>query len=341
VFILLSSASSAQYREDILRCLAAPVGSRLQFRYDKKWVAEGILERIKKGTLGASASGIVCWVDMEGKGPLRMIPVRAVKILHVNMHGRSLSVLLEMSELHYADPSSFTSEVFALSGNASPQVKSEKPEGKYFFEISTLPPSLRTGSTIGDWEELVSLLREEKPFQEEAFFWVALGMETEGTHLDTEVLSKWSTEPISKPFDLLVYHYQPRQARAVESKLAVMTSSDLATIDPPELAVDSRYDLKRWRFEPVRDQYRARDGWIRIRTNNKWDLDLDIRVKSSWGRGVFKSAVAGVLIAIPSILSIFTQKDVTIETQLILSGISVIAGFLAAAAVVFGFETFN
>lgn len=341
MFILLSSASSAQYREDILRCLAAPVGSHLQFRYDKKWVAEGILEQIKKGTLGPSASGIVCWVDMEGNGPLTMIPVRAVKILQVNLHGRSLSMLLEMSDFHYAEPIPFTSEVFSLSGNASPQCKAGKPEGKYFFEISTLPPSLRTGTTVGDWEELVSLLRQQKPFQDEAFFWVAVGIETEGNQLNTEVLSRWSTEPISKPFDLLVYHYQPRQAPAVESKLAVITSSDLVTIDPPELEVDSRYDLKRWRFEPVLDKYRTREGWIRIRTNNKWDLDLKIRVKSSWGRGVFKSTVAGVLIAIPSILSIATQRDVTTEMRLILSGISVVAGFLAAAAVVFGFETFS
>jgi len=248
---------------------------------------------------------------------------------------------LEMSDLHYADPSSFTSEVFSLSGSASPQGKDGKAEGKYFFEISTLPPSLCKGTTVGDWEKLVTLLREQKPFQEEPFFWVALGIETEGAHLNTEVLSWWPTEPISGPFDLLVYHYQPRQAPAVESKLAVITSSDLTTIDPAELAVDSRYDLKRWRFEPVRDRYRSRDGWIRIRTNNKWDLDLDIRVKSSWGQGAFKSAVAGVLIAIPPILSIVTQKDLTAEMQLLLSGISVVAGILAAAAVVFGFETFG
>jgi len=39
MFVCLSSGSSARYREDILRALAMPVGSRLQFRYDQKWVA--------------------------------------------------------------------------------------------------------------------------------------------------------------------------------------------------------------------------------------------------------------------------------------------------------------
>ena len=56
MFILLSSASSVQYREDVLRCLAASIGSHLQFRYDKKWVAVGILEKIKNGKLEASAA---------------------------------------------------------------------------------------------------------------------------------------------------------------------------------------------------------------------------------------------------------------------------------------------
>ncbi len=155
------------------------------------------------------------------------------------------------------------------------------------------------------------------------------------------MLSKWDTDPISGPFDLLVYHYQPSHAPAIESKLEVATSSGLATISPKELSLDSRYDLKRWRFEPVEDQYRARDGWIRVRTNNKWDLDLDVRIESSWTRGVIKSAVAGVLIAIPAILSIVTQKDVSAEMRLILSGVSVLAGFFGAAAVVFGIETFG
>lgn len=57
------------------------------------------------------------------------------------------------------------------------------------------------------------------------------------------------------------------------------------------------------------------------------------------GQGAFKSAVAGVLIAIPPILSIVTQKDLPAEMQLMLSGISVVAVILAAATVVFGFET--
>lgn len=341
MFVLLSSAYSPRYREDILRCLAAPIGSEVQFRYDKKWVAENILEKMKKGTMIAGAPAIVCWVDTQGNGPLRMIPVRSVSISKFNLHGRTLSLTLKMSDVQYAEPTSFTNEVFSLSGDASPHSKNGKVEGKYFFEIPTLPPSLQTGRTVALWEELVALLQQEQPFQAEQFFWVTVGIAGADAKVDTEFLSEWPTAPVSGPFDLLVYHYQPKQAPAVQSKLSVRTSSGLTSDRPAEVAIDSRYDLKRWRLEAVPDQYKIRQGWIRIRTNDTWDLDLGLIVKSSLRSAIARSIVAGTLIAVPAVLAIITQKDLSLSTQAVMLIVSLIAGVLGAAAVVFGFDVFS
>jgi hypothetical protein len=139
----------------------------------------------------------------------------------------------------------------------------------------------------------------------------------------------------------MIYHYQPREATALQSKLSVTTSNNLSSNHPTDVTVDSRYDLKRWRIEPTSESYRARQGWIRIRTNDKWDLDLSVNVKSSVAPGLFKSVVAGVLIAIPPIFSVVTQKDTTLHTQLSVALISLVSGIMAAAAVVFGFDTFS
>jgi hypothetical protein len=139
----------------------------------------------------------------------------------------------------------------------------------------------------------------------------------------------------------MIYHYQPRDAPALQSKLSVMTSNNLLSNYPTDVTIDSRYDLKRWRMEPASDSYRARQGWIRIRTNGKWDLDLSVNVKSSLAPGLFKSLVAGVLIAVPPIFSVVTQKDATFNVQLSVALISLVSGILAAAGVVFGLDTFS
>jgi hypothetical protein len=39
MFLCLSSGTRARYRQDVLRALAMPLGTELQFRYDLKWIA--------------------------------------------------------------------------------------------------------------------------------------------------------------------------------------------------------------------------------------------------------------------------------------------------------------
>ena len=51
-----------------------------------------------------------------------MVPVRAVEINQVpNEHGTTISIVLTMKEVLVADPKTFTTQVFTLSGQTSPQ----------------------------------------------------------------------------------------------------------------------------------------------------------------------------------------------------------------------------
>jgi hypothetical protein len=45
MLMLLSSCKRKRYRDDILRCLAAPKGTRVQFRYTQDIIEESIWEK--------------------------------------------------------------------------------------------------------------------------------------------------------------------------------------------------------------------------------------------------------------------------------------------------------
>jgi hypothetical protein len=62
MFVLLSSGAQKRYRDDILRCMAAPVGSIIQFRYNREIVGKSILQ---KPDAVHGKQGIVCNLDLE------------------------------------------------------------------------------------------------------------------------------------------------------------------------------------------------------------------------------------------------------------------------------------
>ncbi len=62
MFLLLSSAARPRYREDILRCVAAPVGGTIQFRYQKKWIACDSLKSLN------GKDGLVCYMGDAENG---------------------------------------------------------------------------------------------------------------------------------------------------------------------------------------------------------------------------------------------------------------------------------
>jgi hypothetical protein len=338
LLVLLSSAHSPRYREDILRCLAAPVGSEVQFRYDKQWIVEDLLEKVTPHLASGGVVGAVCYIDLDGEGVLTMIPVRAVEVTRIHMHGRSVSLVLKMGGIHYADPTIFTKETFAASGSLSPQKHGVNISGKYFFEVSTMPSSLKTGFTVGDWEKAVTLLRDQPAFKDEPFYWTTIGILQEGGAIDSNRLGVWPEQPLTREFDVLIYHYLPKPSPRIDSKLSVTGGGALEPSGPAEVDIDSRYDLKRWRFLPKPNSYGSRETWLRIRTADRWNLDLRIRIKGPFGATLIKAVVAGTLIAIPTVVSAMTQKDITVTAKLWVAAVSLVAGVLAACAVVFSIE---
>src|SRR5882757_1279279 len=108
MYFLISSSKRKRYRDDILRCLALPIGTRVQFRYAKALVSENMVEHPDR-VRGCEA--LVCSVDLDIVSvPCTLIPVRIVTIENLYLHGSSVTLTLrvgEFSSLESQDPAAF------------------------------------------------------------------------------------------------------------------------------------------------------------------------------------------------------------------------------------------
>jgi len=336
MLILLSSTSAARYREDVLRCLTAPVDARLQFRYRKSLISEDLLRRAELGQL--VGTGLVCFLDANGYDLLSIVPVRSVEVTDVRLHGTTISMTLEMKAFAYAETKAFTHVLGRAAKDTCPYNADGEIHGKYLFEVKEALTELHLSSSVEGWEKTVGCVRLQQAFQSEPYFWTVLGIEKEGEKISSEEFSRWPNTPVNGGFSILVYHYQESGAPAPNSKLSLVVGKAVMNVGPDELKIDSRYDLKRWRFEPRTASYFPTETWLRFRVGDTWDLDLSVQVGGSFWINFAKSLVVGTLIAVPSITALAPQRDVDFSMKLLLVGLSLIAGVGAALAVVFGIE---
>lgn len=92
MFICLSSGASPRYRQDILRAIAMPKGSQLQFRYDSSLLASGIRNSIGEiSKMGGTC--LIAYIDQsdQSKEP-ELIPCRFAQLSDVKAHGTTVSL---------------------------------------------------------------------------------------------------------------------------------------------------------------------------------------------------------------------------------------------------------
>jgi len=316
--------------------LAAPIGSPVQFRYDKVHIAEDTLATLTSKDTTFPIEGMVCSVATAGLGPLPIVPIRKVEIQKPREHGATLSIPLVMGDFALGKPTGFTADVDRLTNQNSPRrvKEGDEPIGFYCFTAET-PKNVEIGRTIKIWEEVVKTLRDQHAYKEEPFFWVSVGVEREGEALDSNYIHPWPSalEP-DKQHQLLIYHFQPKGGKRPDSKMEVIFGTALRSIVPPDTKIDSRYDLKSWRFGTTENPQRQLTTWVRIRTADIWDLDLTLTLKAAYSGWIIRSLIAGPLVATPAILALLPQ-EICLRTKLLLAAGAVLAGILASLASTF------
>src|SRR4051794_24776550 len=103
MFVCLSSGSTPRYREDILRSLAMPVGTILQFRYERRYLTQAVSTAVEDGR-AESQTALVVYVDQNNPAvPPSYVPCRFAEVRRVTSHGTTLSLELALGHFGFAD----------------------------------------------------------------------------------------------------------------------------------------------------------------------------------------------------------------------------------------------
>lgn len=282
MYILLSSGAQKRYRDDILRCMAAPFGAVIQFRYEKSIVEDSIINATDQ-MHGQSA--LVCSLNVQDTfpdegGQHAVIPIREVVIDRVWSVGSTIVVALRVYGFaHVSDLESFRKSFYVSQHpprNADPKAESG---GKWFFEApDELEASIPHGVELSSWEAITQQLIAIPQFRREPFFWTVLGLK-EGMAEALEADGTFGAWPDSLRLDtfytLAIYVYRPslhEDSSDNELERTGWSGHLLISSDPPTtslssstIEVDSPYDLKRWSFQIKRPHLTYWDqGWLRI-----------------------------------------------------------------------------
>src|SRR5581483_3284046 len=362
MLILLSSGKRKRYRDDILRCLAAPMGSRVQFRYSKRIVENAIWENPKKFT---GHQGLVCSVNLSEVGkPCPLVTVRRVLVKSLFKTGMVMTVVLEIGELALTrDGEQLTREIDQKSGGKVPRNKERhshaEADGSGFFFFTVEGEIGFVGeTTVENWQAITATLLGQEGYGEEPFFWTVLGLDPESSGaaqiaLDTDRFGQWSPDiRPNETYTLLVHTYHPAldAANPGLSYLRLSSYPEITTSYPLDVVVDSPYDVKQWQFRikpPI--TYGASRGWLCIgpvsRTTTApphdapldWEINLPLRIGFSWLLFAATSVLVGVLVAAPGIIGISLQ-NIAPTSKLVASILAAVAGIAAAAVVGLGIK---
>lgn len=311
MYVLLSSQASPRYREDILRCLAAPVNGIVQFRYQTDIVTDAVIGQIndrgpRSGPLGKA---IVCFVDTSPQGVSPVMPIRLVTIVSAAVHGSTVSLTLRMKGLAETETGPFTQQLSQLSANVNPARQGDNVTGRFFFQLTGIPAGITFHETLSQWERVVTRIQQSATFANEPFFWTIVGTEEPSSPIaNANALQAWTdTIGHSVSRNLLIYHYRPQPGDNPQGTLIVKPGGSVAAGSSDVINVDSRYDLHRWLFNTGGPDWSTNYGWIRAQFNGGWSLDLPANVQGSSLWIVFTVVLAGLFISLPNLLSVVQQ----------------------------------
>lgn len=342
MFLLLSSAAQPRYREDILRCLAAPVGSTIQFRYRKEWIA---VDSQNSYNALARSEGLVCFIGDAETGEQPLTPIRRVTIEHVLEHGTTVSLLLKLEDFVSAKTNTFTAQVASQSKAYHPRKENGKLKGKWLFPVNgSSLKEIEHNTSLATWEKVVQELASKPEFANEHFFWTVVGIEPIARLGNdyTESLPWPSTLARNSFNSLLVYHYAPSAQPPLENlpNLTFLCGGSVQSISPMTVRIDSRYDLKRWRFNAQSSGYRSEPGWIGITAPSGWGIELPLATRRSLlapaALGVLIGLLLGVGGAAAAFRDISSFQDPKFIPSVLVAALSLLGGVLAGLAAVFG-----
>lgn len=348
MFLCLSSGASPRYREDVLRALAQPWGSVLQFRYLQRYLAPGILEKVQAAG-NKESQALIAYIDLSDTNKVpEIIPCRFALISEITVVGTALTLQLELHEFAVAaDLSKFNDELKKKSLGTVPVWQTDgdkkRAKGDYWLELPAEPTTTVPSDKLDDWEKIVTQLAARDDFKDEGSFYTVVGInEIPSRSAVTANKGRYDFRP-GHEYELSLYHFYPKDVPLRARVTLTTTSQWLAFTTNPELQLDSRYDLKRVRFKagkPAKEE----DAWISVTRKSKdsqlpyVDFDLLGRVRGVFWRTLGYGIILGLLVAGPQIVATLSNSNLPASNVVLICSTSGILGLATGIFAAFGLK---
>lgn len=369
--LCLSSGLLPQYAHDVLRAMAMPRGSHLQFRYKLKRLAEVIKEAIK-GQQFEKRAAVIAYIDQSRKdGPVEIVPLRHASVIAAELHGTTVSLQLELNGFATStEPAADFTERVRTVMKELPKGTVGSIEGLYWFDVgrSIIVGESEYGSTaprkritdVEAFESLVRQLSERKDFFHEVLFFHLSAIRDA---VDGRLVRAQDGEfglAANRPYDLQIHQLHSRDD--ARTSLELETKNPYLTITSnPTLRFTSPYDTRHVSVrsgappvslddafaEPqerikranraVLSIYRLREGTTTSVIERELDFDLAFRVHSDVSGTLKTGFLVGVLLAAPALLSFYGSGKWTGESgggiAVLIVAVSLIGGLIASLGI--------
>jgi hypothetical protein len=332
--LCLSSGSSEQYRRDILRALAMPPGTRLQFRYWEKHVhpTGAKPEEHRELQPGSSLIAYVDQTDMQGKTIPTIVPVRFAELVSVTRHGSMYALQLELRAFCVTDLVAFNAATREHPTHTPPEMVDGKMVGQYWLDFEP-GMTVRPTSDLNAFEKTVTELASHADFATEKLFYHlrAITATSNGrpiTPADGEFALRANAS-----YKLEVYHFRSSPNGDVRLIIESGTPS-IAIRTNPILYIGSRYDFKIVGFRvtnpppaqgelpPLRsgdisDEDRTRSIISIFREEDKqdkpvrqWEFDLPVLIQPDYESVLAFGAMLGMALSTSSFVLLWLNQSV-------------------------------
>lgn len=348
--ICLSSGIEPRYRLDVLRLLALPIGTNIQFRYAEDLIPNHLLESLATNKL-ASTTVLLAHVDCtpEARHSDLKCPITPCRYARLNRSARiGHFFILSFILAEFAPCSDLYEFDKQISSQRPTWNKAEdKIDGKWCFDWPEDHQTCPRVNSTEAWQHIITVLSQKRDFSTESFFFTVTGIYPRGSE---ELLVPESGEfnfRADRNYEARIFHFHPLgDMRTMPTNSALIkvevSSPQLVSITAPNLPIDSPYDLKSFHFQ-ASDSTKVQFAALVIRIDGRTDgkpietqpeLYLPAKVKPASFRLFASALVIGILLWLQQWLSATAKGPIGVQSTTILLALALATAFI----VVFGLK---
>lgn len=346
MFICLSSGARPRYRQDIMRALAMPKGSRLQFRYDLNLLSAKVRDSLSKGNEKDTPT-LIAYIDQYDNSKItELVPCRFATMIEAVPHGTTISLTLILEEFGYSENlTAFNHEMTSASADTLPRWGSDKViRGAYWLEISQDLTSVIRSNELGTWEKIVTQLMERSDFNNQPYFYMIKGLYPAAHPTAIPYKADGYELKPGRQYELQIYHFYPGK-QTTQSWLRLNVSERLKLITNGCLSIDSRYDMKRVYFKTDRPSRKDNAVLSVYRVDSElpdgsptWEFDLLCKVKGTFWQNLLYGIGLGVLLAAPHCTAAILNPNLSSTNKCLICAVSLLSGIFAGIFAAFALK---